>query len=247
MTTKSSVNVAYLLIGGRDVLPASIQAITENRERLTQDTTGASQDTDYHTSVGQQVFELTVEGLYDTAVGGFHAALQGTDPQILMYAPVGDDAGDPLVAFRGVRSTYNRTPARGRLHRARAVYRADTGPEAMGLTHVSAPLTARTTVGPTDTAADNWLADSDNGGTAYLTVTALNLDGGTNVAITIRDSADDITYADLVAFTAVTTAPNTQRVVIAGTIDQYTLTRHEFTGAAGGSRSITFTTGIARY
>ena len=59
---------------------------------------------------------------------------------------------------------------------------------------------------------------------------------------TIRDSADDITYADLVAFADVTAAPAAERKVVVGTIDRYL----SFKGDVTGTGSITVFCGFSR-
>jgi hypothetical protein len=104
---------------------------------------------------------------------------------------------------------------------------------------------ARTTAGPTDTNSDEWAASSANGGAGYLSVSALTLGGYTSVTVVIRHSTDDITFADLITFTAVTAAPTAERKTVTGTINKYTLTRHTFNGAGTG-QSITFAAGLGR-
>lgn len=84
------------------------------------------------------------------------------------------------------------------------------------------------------------------GGAAYLAVTALTLDGATDLTVTIRHSPDDSTYADLTTMTAVTAAPAAQRKAIAGQIDRYVAAAWAYTGGAGGGSSATFVAGIVR-
>lgn len=74
----------------------------------------------------------------------------------------------------------------------------------------------------------------------YQQVTAFS--GFSGFVGTIRDSADDITYADLVVFTDVTAAPGKERKIVAGTIDRYTA----FKGDVTGSGSLTIFSGLAR-
>ena len=63
------------------------------------------------------------------------------------------------------------------------------------------------------------MANSVDGGVAYQQVTAFS--GFSGYIGTVRDSPDDITYADLVAFADVTSAPAAERVTVAGTCDRY--------------------------
>jgi hypothetical protein len=100
--------------------------------------------------------------------------------------------------------------------------------------------------GPGGAAGTVTLVSSRDGGVGYLQVSALDLDGGTNIVIIIKDSDDDITFNDLITFTAVTSAPDAERATVADQVERYTLTEHEFTGGAGGSRTSTFATGFVR-
>jgi hypothetical protein len=84
------------------------------------------------------------------------------------------------------------------------------------------------------------LASSVNGGAGYQQVSALS--GFTGFVGKIRHSADDTTYADLVTFTNVTSAPNAQRVTCAGTVNRYLC----FDGDVTGSGSITAMAAFAR-
>lgn len=88
-------------------------------------------------------------------------------------------------------------------------------------------------------------ANSANGGAGYLQVTALDLGGYTDAVVKIRDSADNVTFADLITFTAVTAAPDAERKTVTGTVDRYLATSLAFSGA-GSNPSITYAVGFAR-
>ncbi|MCH8265460.1 MAG: hypothetical protein IIC10_08690, partial [Proteobacteria bacterium] len=69
------------------------------------------------------------------------------------------------------------------------------------------------------------------------------------IAIVIRDSSDDIAYADLISFAVVTSlsdALRAQRVAVTGTVELHTQGRHTFNGSPGASRTATFATGFMR-
>lgn len=100
--------------------------------------------------------------------------------------------------------------------------------------------------GPGGAAGTVTLVSSRDGGVGYMQCNALDLDGGTNIVIIIKDSDDDITFGDLITFGAVTSAPDSERATVAGQVERYTLTEHEFTGGAGASRTATFATGFVR-
>jgi hypothetical protein len=99
-----------------------------------------------------------------------------------------------------------------------------------------AALSARTG-GGTVTGKD-FTTGSTGTGAGYLHVTALT--GGTAV-IKLQDSADNVTYADLVTFANVTAANTAQRVLAAGTVQRYVRTTHTVTGGTA-----TFWTGLCR-
>jgi len=83
-------------------------------------------------------------------------------------------------------------------------------------------------------------ADSLAGGYGFQQVTAFT--GLTGFIGKIRDSADDITYADLVEFADVTAAPDAERKVAAGTVDRYLA----FKGDVTGTGAITVFCGFSR-
>jgi hypothetical protein len=83
-------------------------------------------------------------------------------------------------------------------------------------------------------------ANSSGGGVGYQQVSAFS--GFTGFVGKIRDSPDDITYADLLTFVNVTSAPNGQRVTVAGVVDRHL----SYTGDVTGSGSITPFAGFSR-
>lgn len=83
------------------------------------------------------------------------------------------------------------------------------------------------------------------GGAGYLQCTELTLGGYTDLTVKCRHSADNITFADLVTFTGLT-AIGAQRVEVAGTVNRYLASSHDFTGAGAGPTA-TFLAGFARF
>lgn len=83
------------------------------------------------------------------------------------------------------------------------------------------------------------------GGTGYLEVTAHDLGTYTGAVVTLRHSADNSVFVDLLAFAAETLTRHAQRVVVAGTINRYLAQSLDRTGAGAGG-SITYLTGFAR-
>lgn len=75
-------------------------------------------------------------------------------------------------------------------------------------------ITLTYSVAPTWT----WTLQTVFGAQGYLQVTAFS---GTSVTVTIQHSADNSSWSTLIAFTAVTAAPNFQRVAVSGTVSRY--------------------------
>ena len=104
-------------------------------------------------------------------------------------------------------------------------------------TTFSVPVDATTSPGTGGTFVR---ANSANGAVGYQQVTAFS--GFTGFIGKIRDSADDITFADLITFADVTRAPAKERATVAGTIDRYLA----YDGHVTGSGSITVFVGLSR-
>lgn len=100
---------------------------------------------------------------------------------------------------------------------------------------VLASLVARTATGNTS-AVDNG-ASTPGGAKAFLHVTAFS---GTNVTVKVQESADNSTWADLIAFTQAT-GVTSQSATGAGTVDRYL--RVNITGTF---TSVTFAVTVAR-
>jgi hypothetical protein len=100
--------------------------------------------------------------------------------------------------------------------------------------------------GPGGAAGTVTRTNSRDGAVGYMQCDALTLDGATNVLIEIKDSDDDITFANLIAFAAVTAAPDSERAIAAGNVQRYTQTEHEFVGGAPAVQTVTFATGLMR-
>jgi hypothetical protein len=91
------------------------------------------------------------------------------------------------------------------------------------------------------TAIDNGSSTSD-GGVGYVHVTANTRDGASTFKV--QDSADNVTFADLVTFTSVGATTTTgERVAVTGTVDRY-VRAHATPG--GSSGSLTYTMAFAR-
>jgi hypothetical protein len=103
----------------------------------------------------------------------------------------------------------------------------------------------RTDTGATLGTAVDGGASSVTGWSAYLEVTAFT---GTDVTVKLQDSADNVTFADVTAggFTAITTAPTSQRIegAAGATLRRYARLT---TTTSGGVTSVTFAGGVTRH
>jgi hypothetical protein len=89
-------------------------------------------------------------------------------------------------------------------------------------------------------------AKTVNGGTGYLQVTAITLGGYTNVIVKLRHSVDNITFVDLVTFTAKIAIGAERIALAAGTaVNRYLSSSIAFTGAGSGP-SCTYLVGFSR-
>lgn len=102
-------------------------------------------------------------------------------------------------------------------------------------------LTAVTSDG--NGAAYKLAANTSSGGVGYMHVTAITLPATAQVAITVQDSATCTagSWSDLVAFTAITCSTATsERVAVAGNVDQYVRSEWAFTGLTCAIETATF-------
>lgn len=83
-------------------------------------------------------------------------------------------------------------------------------------------------------------SNTTGGAAGFLQVTAAS--GFTNFVAKIRDSADNVTYADLITFADNVVAPFAERATVAGVVDRYLIVDGNVTGTG----SITAFVGLSR-
>ena len=244
MATYGSPNVGFLLIGGRDILAVSTGA-APSVEAETRELTPLGATWPTHVLNGLKSGTFTQEGWYDDAAGSINDAVcekEGTS-QVVCIGHEGNTIGKKFWGFAGVLAAkFKRLLQVGEFHKA-SFEGSVTGAAEVGM--VVASLAARTTAGNTQTTPVNNGASSANGGAGYLQVNALTLGGYTNCVVKGRHSSDNVTYADLLTFTVVTTAPTAERVTCVGTVNQYLAMSWAWTGSGSGM-SITCMVGFAR-
>lgn len=89
-------------------------------------------------------------------------------------------------------------------------------------------------------------AGTSNGGAGYVQLTALTLDGGSDLTVKVRHSTDDSTYTDLLTFTALT-AKGAERKAVSGTVNRHLAASWAYTGSEGVNATATLFVGFARY
>jgi hypothetical protein len=245
MAKRSSADVGLYLIGGRNVLGVQTQ-INVKKSAKFEETTPLGASNVVRASVNLKDFTLTQTGFYDDGAGSANEALMsapGTTPVVCLGIS-GNVAGRLFDGFSGPAvMDYERSVAVGAFHKATANFAGNGVAEEGVILH---PLGTETVAGDTTgaTSVDNAVSTAA-GGAGYLQVPALTLGGYTNLAVKVRHSADDTTYADLVSFAAVTTAPASERKSVTGTVNRHLASSWAFTGT-GTSPSATFFVGFAR-
>jgi hypothetical protein len=184
--------------------------------------------------VGVKRAELAQEGYFDDAADSINDALEGKsgDTRVLCYGLEGNAIGQQFIGYQGaVQVNYERIASKGQLHRANAKYngsgQVDEGEILQG-------HDAEAGDGDTELTPVTVSAQTTAGGTAYLQVSALDLDGVTDLTVKVRQSTDGVTWDDLLTFTAVTAAPAVERKAVTGTVKKNLAVSWTYSGGIGG-------------
>ena len=246
MARYGSDDVAFVLVDGYDIR-GYLTTLDESREASVEDTTVLGDGWQQQAATGTKRYELSQEGFYDDEAGGVNESLVASNgaARVMAFGFAGNATGQSFTGVAGpVQARYDRAATTGELHKATAEYQASGAIEDGRIVH---PLGAETTAtGDSEATPVDDGASSAAGAALYLGLTALALDGGTSVTITVEHSADNITYTPLGAFAAVSAAADAERLVVAGTVNRYLAVSWSFAGAAGAGRSVTFMVGVAR-
>lgn len=243
MTKYGSDQVAFLLVDGYSILGVQT-TFRDDKEAITEESHGLGASWVEHEAVGVKRATFEQEGFYDDAEDGAHEALnerQGVS-RILCYGVAGNVVGRKMIGFAGaMQVNYQRLAARNELHKANARYLGNGQVDEGVILHEH---TAETTANGQGSGVDNTTSTA-NGAVGYLQVSALTLGGYTSVTVKIQHSSDGNTWADLITFDNVTTAPTAQRKTVAGTINRHLRAIWQFNGAGAG-QSIRFVIGASR-
>ena len=236
-----SDQVGFVLLGGRDIL-GTLTDLDHDRMAVLEETTVLGVADESHAKVGVNRGSLKQRGFYDDAADSVNDALVTLAQSVMTIGLEGNTLGKQFTGWAGaIVAQYRRIASGAALHKADGDYQVTGKVEDGTILHTHKTETADPF---TETSDDN-AASSANGGAGYLQVSALALGGFTNIVVKIRDSTDDIAFADLITFTAVTAAPAAERKTVAGTINRYTRVEHDFTGAGGG-QSVKYMAGLVR-
>ncbi|MCS6302376.1 MAG: hypothetical protein H8K07_01720 [Nitrospira sp.] len=170
---------------------------------------------------------LSLEGIFDGAVDGIEQVLLAAlaaDPTIAAICPQGDALGNIALGFSALETKYAIESSIDDIVSLANELQSTGGRDRLLVHHA---LSTEVATG-NGTSLDNG-AQTTNGGVAYLQVP--DITGITNLAVTIEDSADNVSFATILTFAGVTADRNAQRVAISGTVRRYTRMRQVFTGA----------------
>lgn len=234
--TKYGPASAFLLVGGKN-LTGDVYGLVERVEQINEETHALGDSWEEHLPVGiHRVILEAPGGLYDDRADGMLAALQGQGQtrQLVSYGLEGNEIGKNAVLLDGTYALrWERIAARDGLTKGEAGHTITGDYKTGKILHEIGAETAAS--GDTEAAdeVDNGASSAD-GATADLHVPALTLGGYTDVTIKVRDSTDDVTYADLITFTNVSAAGTAERKTVAGTVNRYLAMSWLFNGTGSG-------------
>ncbi len=184
---------------------------------------------------------MSADGMFDGSLLAIDAVLSGiigsTAADVVTMAPEGVTAGSPCYSASARETSYEVSSPVADVVSASMEVQATAGVD-RGL--ILAGNTA-VTAASNSASIDNSASTAD-GVVGYVHVTANTRDGSTSLSV--QDSADDSTFADLVSFTGVSaTTIGGERVAVAGTVERYVRTQITPGGSSG---SITYTMAFAR-
>ncbi|HXO85232.1 MAG TPA: hypothetical protein VN803_06880 [Gemmatimonadales bacterium] len=238
MAKFGGADAAFFLIDGYSVLGV-VTEIADEQEVVTEDAKPLGSKYPKPTPTGDLLATLSQSGFFDDATDSINDALSGQQgtARVVNYGFEGNTKGKTCVGLSGsYASKYTRVISKGQLHKANASYSIAGVVERPLILH---ELAAEAGDGNTEGAgSQDGGASSANGGSGFLQVSSVTLSGRPNVTAKVRHSADDVTYADLITFTAVT-ARTAERKTVASTVNRHLATSWAW-GGAGGAPSFTF-------
>lgn len=231
-------DVGFVLLGGRSLV-GYLTEIQDSHEAVVRESTGLGDAVDSWAKVGRNFSDVKILGIYNST--DFVTAVEVTADQVLMYCLEGNTVGNEFTGLDAVRGEMTRQAVRDELHRLEAAFKSASG---LDKGKIMADHVARTSATGVTTTVDNAASNAD-GAVGYLGVSVLTLGGYTNLQVKIRDSTNDVSFADLISFATVTSAPAVERKVVTGTVNRYAHTTISF-GGSGSSETTTYAVGMRR-
>ncbi len=231
-----------LVLGGYNLITDRLD-VTFDEAQLLEQVDAGTETLDRYADVAKRSATLTHQGFYDdtalqtlAALGAFttYAGLVGFEGNVV-------DRHVSLVE-NFYQQNLVKVASRGATHRLNVEAIAS---DQIDLGQIIDPLAQLS--GDGDSAEDqDGLAQSTAGGRLYVFVTALDLGGGSNLGLTLEDSASNGgPYAGQgAAVVNVTSAPFALVRDVTGTIERYTNVARVFTG--GAAQTVTMITALVR-
>lgn len=240
MAKYGSNSVAFLIINGYDVTGVST-SLSDVSTATLEETTGLGDAWQEQTSTGNLTAELTAEGFYSDGTASIDAALSDSEQtsKVVSYTYEAGAEFTTMVNHEGVfAGTYTRSPTRGELTKANGTYTV-SGTKDDSL--LMLPLASYTATG--SGSANLWPDGPSSSAGAAGTLQVTTVSGTSPTAdVKLRDSADNITYADLITFTQAT-GRTAERKTVSGTVNKYVQVTYTIGGTAP---NFTMVVGFAR-
>jgi hypothetical protein len=244
-----SADVGFLLVDGLSVLGVHTE-ISDETEAVLEEITPAGVAWEKWAAVGLSKATIAQSGFFDDATGSINTMLADNTgaARVATYGYETNALGKAFLGMAGAMAAkYNRVANKGVLTKANGEW-VISGSVDEGV--IVAPLVARTAAGNTQATKHDNTDPTNGGGYGYLELTALTLDGYTNLLVTPQHSEDDNTYVDhSVVFTA-RTAVGAQRITLAGVGGPGAMYRYQAVawswGGAGTSPTGTWMYGLVR-
>lgn len=212
-------DVEFVLFDGHD-LTGMVRGLSDELVNPVEESTVAGNEIANSRFVGLSQATLALTAFYDEDLT---EQLEGGPSGVLMYALQGNTAGNHCECVEEAICTgYKKQPEPSAIHKAEVNFVCQGDVALLDHAQIVAPLAARTAAGNTQAAyVDSGAATDDGGGRWWVHVTALDLDGYTNVSHQLVDSADHIAFGDVADAVATFTATGAQMVEFDGAVDQY--------------------------
>jgi len=236
-------DLEFVLFNGYDIT-GLIRSLADELTNDTEESTVAAERVAGERFVGTSRGTVNLTAFYDEDLS---PQLEGKPSGILMYVLSGNDAGARCECTEeAIATAYKRLVEGGGTHKAEVAFGAQGSVALLDHAYLIAPLAARTTAGNTRSSYVNaGAATVDGGGRWWVHLTALDLDGYTNLEVQLEDSSDHVSWGDVTGAVATFTAIGAQMVEFTGAVDQYLAAAWSY-GGAGTDPSNTFAAAVTK-